>query len=143
VWQRVAMDSLKFYLGLPCPTLLRPADRPPLKRTYGCFMGGPPTGRAACGRLLPICRPHPVRECEHVVFASFPYVIFMPSCLVDISSFRIRPVIASFYQIVILSCRFFVPLCHSVTLSCLCVPPSFRHFVALLFRAATPHVAIS
>jgi hypothetical protein len=28
VWQRVAMDSLKFHPGLPCPTLLRPAGGP-------------------------------------------------------------------------------------------------------------------
>jgi hypothetical protein len=26
--------------GLPCPTLLRPVSRPPLKRPYGCFKGG-------------------------------------------------------------------------------------------------------
>jgi hypothetical protein len=39
VWPGVAMDSLKFHLGPPCPTLLRPAGRPPLKRPYGCFKG--------------------------------------------------------------------------------------------------------
>jgi hypothetical protein len=32
VWQGVAMDSLKFHPGLPCPTFLRPAGRRPLKR---------------------------------------------------------------------------------------------------------------
>jgi hypothetical protein len=49
VWQGVAMDSLKYHLGPPCPTLLCPAGGPPLKRLYG---GGPPTGHTACGRLL-------------------------------------------------------------------------------------------
>jgi hypothetical protein len=34
VWLGVAMDSLKFYPGLPYPTLLRRAGRPPLKRPY-------------------------------------------------------------------------------------------------------------
>jgi hypothetical protein len=29
VWQRLSTDSLKFHLGLPCPTLLRPAGGPP------------------------------------------------------------------------------------------------------------------
>jgi hypothetical protein len=33
VWQRVAMDSLKIHLGQPCPTLQRPAGRPPLKQS--------------------------------------------------------------------------------------------------------------
>jgi hypothetical protein len=31
VWQGVAMDSLKFHLGLPCPTFLHPAGRLSLK----------------------------------------------------------------------------------------------------------------
>jgi hypothetical protein len=35
------MDSLKLHLGLPCPTLLRPAGGPPLKWPYGYFRGGP------------------------------------------------------------------------------------------------------
>jgi hypothetical protein len=52
VWQGVAMDSLKFHLGLPCPTLLCPAGRPPLKR---------PARWAACSRLLPFWTPHVVR----------------------------------------------------------------------------------
>jgi hypothetical protein len=34
VWQGVAVDSLKFHLGLPCPTFLRPAAGPSLKRPY-------------------------------------------------------------------------------------------------------------
>jgi hypothetical protein len=54
VWQGVAMDSLKFHLGLPRPTLLRPADRPPLIRTYGRFRSVPPARRAARSRFLPV-----------------------------------------------------------------------------------------
>jgi hypothetical protein len=42
VWQGVAMDSLKFHLSLPCPTLLRSVGGPTLKWPYGHFMGGPP-----------------------------------------------------------------------------------------------------
>jgi len=42
VWQGVAMGSLKFYPGLPRPTLLCPEGGPPPKRPYGRFMGGPP-----------------------------------------------------------------------------------------------------
>jgi hypothetical protein len=57
------MDSLKFHLGLPCPTFLRPAGMPPLKWPYGCFKGGLPARRAACGRLLPLLTPHAVRLC--------------------------------------------------------------------------------
>jgi hypothetical protein len=47
------MDSLKFHPGPPCLTLLCPAGGPPHKQPYGCFRGGPPAGRAACGHLLP------------------------------------------------------------------------------------------
>jgi hypothetical protein len=38
VWQGVSMDSLKYHSSSPCPTLLRPAGGPPLKRlvwSYG------------------------------------------------------------------------------------------------------------
>jgi hypothetical protein len=52
-WQGVAMDSLKFHPGPPCPTLLCPAGGPSLKRPYGRFRGDPHAGQAACGRLLP------------------------------------------------------------------------------------------
>jgi hypothetical protein len=68
VWQAVAMDSLKFHPGLPCLTLLSPADGPPHKRPYGRLWGGPPTGRAACGRLLPPWIPHAVRLCLQLEF---------------------------------------------------------------------------
>jgi hypothetical protein len=34
VWQAVAMDSLKFHSGLPCPTLQHPACGSPLKRPF-------------------------------------------------------------------------------------------------------------
>ena len=59
VWQGVAMDSLKLYLDPPCPNLLYPVGGPPLKRPNSCFKGGPPTGRAVCGRLIPLWIPTP------------------------------------------------------------------------------------
>jgi hypothetical protein len=61
VWEGVVMDSRKFHPGLPCPTNLRPAGGPPLKRPYGPFRGGSSPGRAAYGRLLPFWIPHTVR----------------------------------------------------------------------------------
>jgi hypothetical protein len=60
VWHGVAMDSLKFHLGLSCSTLLRPAGEPPLERPYGRFWGGLPTGWASCGHLLPLLTRHAV-----------------------------------------------------------------------------------
>jgi hypothetical protein len=54
VWKGVAMESLKFYLGPLCPTILRPVGGPPLQQPYGRFRGGPSTGRAACGCPLPL-----------------------------------------------------------------------------------------
>jgi hypothetical protein len=57
-WQQVAINSLKFP---PCPTLLRPMDRPPLKRPYGRFRGGPLAERAVSSRFLPVWTPHAVR----------------------------------------------------------------------------------
>jgi hypothetical protein len=56
-WKGVAMDSLKFHTSLPCPTFLSHVGGPPLKRPHGCFRDGPPTRRAACGRLLPFGHP--------------------------------------------------------------------------------------
>jgi len=57
IGQGVAMDSLKFHPGLPCPTLLPPAGGPPPERPYDCFRGCPPAGWAACGCLLPSGHP--------------------------------------------------------------------------------------
>jgi hypothetical protein len=48
VWEEVAMDTLKFHLGLPCTTLLRPVGGLPLKQPYG-------------GCLLPPWTPQTVR----------------------------------------------------------------------------------
>jgi hypothetical protein len=61
IWQGVAMDSLQFHLGLPCPSFLRPVVGPPLKLPYIHFRDGPPAWRAACGRILPLWTPHAVR----------------------------------------------------------------------------------
>jgi hypothetical protein len=36
------------------------AGRPPMKRSYSCLRGGPPSGRGACGCLLPLWKPHAV-----------------------------------------------------------------------------------
>jgi hypothetical protein len=49
---------LKFHSGPPCPTLLRPAGGPPLKRPYGRFMADPPAGQAACSSLLSLWTPY-------------------------------------------------------------------------------------
>jgi hypothetical protein len=65
VWQKVAMDSLKFHVSPPCPTLLGPGGWPPLNLPYSHFRGGPLTGQAACGRLLPLWTPHAVRIWVH------------------------------------------------------------------------------
>jgi hypothetical protein len=57
VRQEVAMDSLKFHPGPPCPTPLRPAGGPSLKRPYSRFRGGLLAGRTAVfypfGHLTP------------------------------------------------------------------------------------------
>jgi hypothetical protein len=53
VWHGVAMDSLKYHLVLPYPTLLCSAGRLPLKLPYGSFKGGLPAGWATCGSLDP------------------------------------------------------------------------------------------
>jgi hypothetical protein len=51
VWQGVAMDSLKFHLSTPSPTLLCPEGGPPLKRPYRRFGDGPPQ---SCLWLSPV-----------------------------------------------------------------------------------------
>jgi hypothetical protein len=66
VFQGVAMDALKYHPGPPCPTLLHPAGRSPLKRPNGRFRGGLPAGQAACNRLLPFWTPHDVGLCFSV-----------------------------------------------------------------------------
>jgi hypothetical protein len=48
VWQGIAMDSLKFYLGWSCPNFLRPASGPPAAVFYPF---GHPTAHAV--RLCP------------------------------------------------------------------------------------------
>jgi hypothetical protein len=70
VWQGVGMDSLKFHSDLPCPTLLRPAGRQPLKRLYSHFRGGLPTGWEACSHLLPIWTPAALYLCFQSFFQS-------------------------------------------------------------------------
>jgi hypothetical protein len=55
------MDSVKLLPGPPCPALLRPAGGSLSKRPYGRFGGGPPAGKATCGRLHPFWPPHTVR----------------------------------------------------------------------------------
>jgi hypothetical protein len=35
----LSTPALKYHLGLPCSTLLRPVGRPSLKRSYSCFRG--------------------------------------------------------------------------------------------------------
>jgi hypothetical protein len=59
VWQGVAMDSLKFHLSPPCPTILNPAGEPPLKQRYSHFRGGLPAG-VTRGSFLPLWIPHVV-----------------------------------------------------------------------------------
>jgi hypothetical protein len=53
------MESLKFYLGPPWLTLLRPADGPPLKLPCSHFRDGP---RPQGGRPATVCYPlgHPM-----------------------------------------------------------------------------------
>jgi hypothetical protein len=46
VWQGVAMDSLKYHQGPPCPTHR--------------FKSGPPPRQAACGNLLHLLTPHAI-----------------------------------------------------------------------------------
>jgi hypothetical protein len=40
VWQGVVMDSLKYHLGPPCPSLLRAAGWPPLKQGGSAYRAG-------------------------------------------------------------------------------------------------------
>jgi hypothetical protein len=63
VWQGVAMDSLKFHQGPPCPYPSKPCEWATPERPFGLLRGGPIARRAACGRLLPHWTPHAVRLC--------------------------------------------------------------------------------
>jgi hypothetical protein len=83
VWQGVAMHSLKFHPGLPCPTLLWPAGKPPLKWPHNHFRGGLrlPSAHKVAG-LWPSSTPltpHALRlwsllEGDDVWVAEFPQV---------------------------------------------------------------------
>jgi hypothetical protein len=59
VWHGVAVDYLKFHSGPPCPTFLRPAGGPPVKRPHGRFRGGPLQGGQLAAVLYPFCHPKP------------------------------------------------------------------------------------
>jgi hypothetical protein len=55
VWQGVAMDSLKFYLGLPCPTFLRPMGGQPR------FKGAHPQNKRSAAVFYTLWTPHAIR----------------------------------------------------------------------------------
>jgi hypothetical protein len=73
VWQEVAINSLKVHPDLPCPTLLHPASRPPLKRPYSHFRDGPPTGQAAI--FYPFGHP------SHPTLYAYGYSIIVSICI--------------------------------------------------------------
>jgi hypothetical protein len=79
VRQGVAMDSLKFYLGPPCLTLLRPAVGPPLKRPYGRFRGHPQPGRHAAVFYL-FGHPTPYTYDKNLPFVVFLVRYFPSQC---------------------------------------------------------------
>jgi hypothetical protein len=62
VRQGVAMDSLKFHPGSPCPTILCPTLLSPAGVP---FQGWPPAGQVAYGRLLPLRTPLAVRYVQN------------------------------------------------------------------------------
>jgi hypothetical protein len=74
VWQGVALDSLKFHPGLPCPTLLRPAGGPPLKRPHGHFSGSPPTRRVPAAFFYPFGHRSPY-VCSLHLFLWIPHKV--------------------------------------------------------------------
>jgi hypothetical protein len=63
VREGVAIDSLKFHLGLQYPTPLYFVGGPRLKPPYRHFRRGPPAKWAACSRILPLWTPHAIRLC--------------------------------------------------------------------------------
>jgi hypothetical protein len=50
-------ESWSWAYGKGWPTILRPAEGPPLKRPHGRFRGSPPAGRAAV--FYPLGHPTP------------------------------------------------------------------------------------
>jgi hypothetical protein len=58
VWQGVAMDSLKFHQGLPCPTFYALRAGHP----YNRFRGGLPTGRVAHATRRTPMKPEPMKR---------------------------------------------------------------------------------
>jgi hypothetical protein len=79
VWQGVAINSLKFHQGPPCPTLLHPAGGPPLKWPCNRFRGGlrqsstllDTPGRVALA-FDPFRIPHEIRPCFWGLALSVP-----------------------------------------------------------------------
>jgi hypothetical protein len=63
LWQWVAMDSLKFHPGPPCPTFLRPVGGPPPKRPYACFLGGLPAVFYRFGHPTPYACTFLIQRC--------------------------------------------------------------------------------
>jgi hypothetical protein len=63
VWERVAMDFLKYHSGPPYLTFLHRAIGPPLERPYSRFRSGLTAGWAAFALFLSSWTPHAVRLC--------------------------------------------------------------------------------
>jgi hypothetical protein len=59
VWQGVAMDSLKFHPGLPCPTLLHPAGGLSLKPLTAVLWVALPQGGQPAVNFYPFRHPMP------------------------------------------------------------------------------------
>jgi hypothetical protein len=83
----LSTDSLKFHAGPPYPALIRPCGRATPKRLYSRLGGGPPTGRAAFGHLLPPWIPLPVRTCFYPFEHPKSYTCFNEFSIVFSSCF--------------------------------------------------------
>jgi hypothetical protein len=59
VWQGVVMDSLKYYPGPHCPTLLRPAGGPPHKRRSAVWGVARLQGGRPAAVVYPLGHPTP------------------------------------------------------------------------------------
>jgi hypothetical protein len=81
VWQGVAMDFLKFYPDPPCPTLLRLAGGPHLKRPDGRFRGGlrPSSTRLNTLRRTPMVIYQPPRFLLFFLLVSLPFTFLFMS----------------------------------------------------------------